>query len=122
MFTLRGLPALIGALCMLASAGAHAAGEFEARLRKEYADSFKRAFITAGGDEQEASQRADVAAECFMRSVMQEFRFDEVARLDAWATDGAPPGKDIEHRLHRRMMDTVLKDACNSSAKVAPTQ
>ena len=107
--------AMIGAICALVSESAQAAGEFEAAWREKFIEGYLQSLKEVAGDQPGHAQRADEAADCYMRYVMQEFTPDEVARLDVWATGGKSPGKDVEKRLVRRAMETVSNDVCQTN-------
>jgi hypothetical protein len=43
---------------------------------------------------------------------MQAFTPAEVARLDAWTTQGQSPGQQLQERLVQRMEEPFLKEVC----------
>lgn len=81
MITRLGKLALVSALCVLASASAHAAGEFEAGWRAQFIEGYLKARKEAG-DQSGLPQRANETADCNMQHVMQDFTLDEVARRE----------------------------------------
>jgi hypothetical protein len=105
---------LVSALCVLASASAHAAGEFEAAWRQQFFSGYLKSLKEAGGDEPGLTQRADEKADCYVRHVMQDFTPEEVARLDTWATGGKSPGKDVVARLIKRSTEVVANHLCST--------
>jgi hypothetical protein len=104
--------ALVGALCVLASASAHAAGEFEAGWRKAYLASYRMWLNDVAGEEPNLSSQmlGEEIVDCYTAYVMQEFSPDEIVRLNAWAAGGPYPGKDIEARLIKRSTGGILPD------------
>jgi hypothetical protein len=112
MFMRSGKLVLVSALCVLASASAHAAGEFEAAWRAKFVEGYVKSFKEVAGDQPDLARRADEVADCYVRYVMQEFTPDEVVRLDSWATGGKSPGKDVVNRLARRSIETAVSNVC----------
>jgi hypothetical protein len=89
-----GKLALMSALCVLASASAYAAGEFEAKLKKIYIDAYVENLKNYGFTAREGV--AETLADCHLRYVLRVFTPDEVAQLDAWAAGGKLPSELTE--------------------------
>jgi hypothetical protein len=114
MFMRRAMLTVVSALCVLASASAHAAGEFEVAWRQRFYDGYLKSLNEVLGDQPDNAQRAGKAADCQMHYVMQEFTSDEVALLDVWASGGKSPGKEVVARLIKRSTEVVANSVCSS--------
>ena len=108
MVTRRGMLALVSALCVLASASAHAAGEFVAKYRKIYMHAYVEYLMNHGYNPLEGE--AENAADCHMKYVLRGFTADEVAQLDAWAAGGRSPG-ELADAAVKRLGETT--DSCD---------
>jgi hypothetical protein len=112
MIIRRGMLALVSALCVVASASAYAAGEFEAAWRKTYLATYRMWLNDVAGEEPSLSSHmlGEEILDCYTVYVMQEFSPDEIVGLNTWAAGGPSPGKDIEARLINRATGGILPD------------
>jgi len=99
MFNRSAMLTVASALCVLASASAHAAGEFEARYRKIFVDAYVEYLKNQGYIPR--SSYVEKVADCHMNYVLRGFTAGEIAQLDAWAAGGKSPGKLAEAAAKR---------------------
>jgi hypothetical protein len=115
MFNRSAMLVLFSVLCVLASASAHAAGEFEAKYRKIFVDAFVEDLKNQGYNPREAYVKK--VADCHMNYVLRGFTDDEIAQLDAWAAGGKSPGK-LAEAAARRMGESPASCVFSPTAHV----
>jgi hypothetical protein len=107
----RGKLALVSALCLLASASAYAAGEFEARIRTMMMERAKKSEVWNAAIPQGISDRLWT---CLAAAVVGGLSTQEVGELDAAATGGPDPNLALADkalgRLRSYMQDVRKRD------------
>lgn len=112
MFRRRGMLALVSALCMLASASAHAAGEFEAAMKTMLIDTLRDTYGEAGFPDVAAEQSAETAAGCVTSYVIDGFSSEELRELDAASSGGPKASAPFGELVWQRLLNYEVMKSC----------
>jgi hypothetical protein len=100
MFMRRAMLSVVSALCVLASASAHAAGEFEARIRTMMMERARKSEVWNAAIPQTTSDRLWT---CLASAVVGGLSPQEVGELDASAMGGPDPNPALEDKVLNRL-------------------
>jgi hypothetical protein len=106
MFIRWGKPALIGALCVLASSAFASPGAFESFVKQLFLRTLQDAVPAV------PSEAAERSANCYSAFVLQGFTTEELQRLDAYAAHKAALGEDLANKMLTRLVDPQAAKAC----------
>jgi hypothetical protein len=106
MFMRRRMPALVGALCMLALTAFASPGAFESIVKQLFLRTLQDTVPTVPPEAVERS------ANCYSAFVPQGFTTDELQRLDAYASHNAALGEDVANKMLKRLVDPQAAKAC----------
>jgi hypothetical protein len=114
MFMRRGMLALVIVLCVLASASAHAAGEFEAAMKQAFLDGYNIARKEAGHTAL-SPEEAERATDCVITNVVRGLSVEDRKRLDAWATGGPAPDVELMMRSYELVSKAAFSSNCDQT-------
>jgi hypothetical protein len=112
MFNRSAMLALFSALSLLASALAHAAGEFEPTTQAALVTVLSDTYGDEGFPDAAAEQSAHVAAECVTSYVIDGFSPELLRELDAASSDWQSLSKPVRKRVFERMLDAEAMRSC----------
>ncbi len=112
MSTRKGKLALVSALYLLASAPAHAAGEFEAATKAALIKMLRETYGEGGFPDTAAEQSANAAAGWVTSYVLDGFSPEELRELDAASSGGPPASEPVGTRMWQRLLDPKVMRSC----------
>ena len=102
----RGMPVLVGAICVLTSSAFASPGAFESFVKQLFLRTLQDAVPTV------PSEAAERSANCYSAFVLQGFTTDELQRLDAYASHNTALGEDLAQKMLARLIDPQAARAC----------
>jgi hypothetical protein len=111
MMALGRLLQSVGTLCVLASASAHAAGEFEAATKAVLVGMARDSYGDEGFPDARTEQSAGAAADCITSYVVDGFSPHELRNLDA-VSSWSSLSKSMRTRILERLLDADIRSSC----------